>query len=520
MRKGVLTAEITLGDGSVMRLASRMYSDGNTLYRGHIDGFSQMRQMSDALAGRTSMSIADVLIHNEHEEYDSTLISGSVDIRIGSDNEAFASMDAVMLDATIGLVSRTDNEISVAVLDGQNRGNTKQQRLFDTSGVGFGTLLPEPWGVCDSFPFVNIDAAGLVYACAGPLIALGNIYANDVKLTGGVTASLVRGTAVLTFTAKPDGVVTADVTGLGSTLPGALLETLLTRVTALCQGQPISSASTTITLDERIDDALATLVGETIYIFRTTFVTDTRTITAFDSATRIATVSVAWSTNPTVDDIYSIEVDTAAGGFTTAQVDSTGFDALDVLYPYDFGLVATDGINAISMQDEMLGPLLCHLGPKRDGIVHLKRLEVPVSPAVSSITRIIGEIQRMPMPVYWSVEARYRIDNTGGHWRSVSAFDASIKSDHPEAKTLTIDVPVQDRDGAELIAQHWLTCFGAPTELATMTVDHNLSELDLGDVVEVTDSRYQFKNGQYASVVGMTDVFDGYDELVIWVKSQ
>lgn len=520
MRSGVLIVELTPSVGNIVRLASRMYADANTLFRGHLQGFTQTRKMTDALAGRTSMSVANMAVHNQNEEYDSALFSGTADIRIGDDTDAVASMAPVMLDANVELVSRTDNEIIVAVLDGQSRGNTKQQRIFDTSGDGFGALLPEIWGKSYRFPLITLDGdAGKVFGCAGPLSSISAVYVDEVKQNPSeYSLSILGTTATVTFVIKRNASVFIDAIGLGSVLPGALLNDLLTRVSSICQGHPLSSTSTTVTLDDRIDDATATLVGKTLKLYRESGVTDTRTISAFDTATNIATISGgAWSTNPASDDIYSITVNTAAGGFTDSQVASAGFDAIDASLPYSFGLIGSNGINAIRLQDQLLGPLLCHMGPRRNGVVTLTRLSPAVAPAVTNITRIIGEIQRRPMPIYWHVEARYRADSPGGHWRSVSAFDASIKAAYPNAKTLTIDVPVQERNGAKEIAEQWLVCFGFPTELATMQVDHDLSGLDLGDVVEVFDDRYQFNGGKLATVVSMTDVFDGYDELGIWV---
>jgi hypothetical protein len=466
------------------------------------------------------MSIAELIIHNEHEEYDSTLLSGSADIRIGEASDTIASMAPVILDATVQQVSRTDNEISVAVLDGQNRGNTKQQRIFDTSGEGFGVLLPEIWGKSNRFLMINMDDDEKVYGCAGPLVSIDAVYVGSERQTGGHTISISGSTATVTFAASIDASVFIDGAGLGGTLPGAMLYGLLTRVSTVCQGSMVAWSANTMIVDSRIDDVAGPVIGKLITKM-TPAGFGAQTITAFDPVTRMVTVGLPWLVDPVIGtDLYSIDVNTRAGGFTPSQVDSTGFDALDIALPYEFGLVASNGENAIEMQDQMLGPLLCHMGPRRDGIVQLKRLTPAAGPAVENITRIIGEIYRDPRPIYWSVEARYRKDNTGGHWRSVTAFDATIKSLHPEAKTHVIDVPVQDREGAELIAQHWLTCFGHPTELATMTVDHDLSGLELGDVVNVVDDRYQFKGGKLATVVSMTDNFNEHDELIIWVDMQ
>lgn len=520
MRKGVLTVEITNGAGDVTRLASRMYADSNTLFRGHLQGFSQTRRMTDALAGRTSMSVANLVIHNQNEEYDLTEFSGTVDIRIGAYTDTIAQMDDVMLDAKVEIVSRTDNEITISVLDGQTRGNIKQQRIFDSSGEGFGTLLPEIWGSATKFQLIGLDNAGLKYGCAGPIDSISLVRVNDIVQSSGFTTSLIWSTAVVEFTADPESPVTINAIGSSSALPGAMLYELITRVSIVAQGTILSFSGATVTLDERIDPIIDTLVGKSITILRPSGVGSTKTVTAFDAATRIATLNSAWTTDPVLGDMYEARVNTQSGGFTTSEVDVTGFDNLDTALPYNFGMVATDGINAIDFQDRLLSPLLCHMAPRRDGIVHLKRLTPPTGTAVKDITRIIGEITRLPMPVYWHVEARYRITSNEDSWKSASSFDASIKDLYPQSTTHSIDVLSNSRDAAIEISQHWLDCFGTPTELVTMTVDHDLSMLNLGDTVEVFDDRYQFSDGKYATVVSMTDVFDGYDQLTVWVASQ
>lgn len=520
MRDGVLIADITKADGSHLRLASQMYADGHTLYRGHLHGFTQVRRMTDAISGRTRLSVANLSIHNQDGERDTGVIAGTADIRIGERAQSIAEMAPVMLDAPVAQIARSDNVIDIAVLDGQARGKAKQQRIFDTSGDGFGTLLPEIWGQANRFPLINLDGdTGRVYGCAGPLSLINAVYVDKAKQSSGYTTSLTGTTATVTFTTKPEGSVFIDAIGLGSgTLPGTLLNSLLTRISGSYQGRPISSTSTTITLDSRADDILGSMMGKTITLYRASGSTTSAPITTFDPATRIATISGSWSLPlPTSDDIYKINVSNAAGGFMASQIDTTGFDALDAALPYTFGLVAASGISAIRLQDTLLKPLLCHMAPRRDGIVQLKRLALPSGTPAAQITRLIGEIRRRPMPVYWHVEARYRADSTGGHWRSVSAMDGSIKADWPDATTYTIDVPAQERAAAQAIAQHWLACFGLPTEIATMRVDHDLTQLDLGDVIEVVDARYQFAGGKLATVVSMTDHFDDYDELGVWV---
>ena len=517
MRSGVLVAEITTA-AEVIRLATQPYADGHTAYRGHLQGFSQTRQASDALNGHTNFSVANLSIHNNDKERDTGLISGTANISIGDTDQAVSEMVPVFHDAPVAMVSRSDESIEVAVLDGQARGKAKQQRIFDTSGDGFGTLLPEIWGKAYRFPLITLDGdTGRVYGCAGPLVSISSVYVDEVRQTSGFTSYLSGSTARVVFTTKPEGSVFIDAVGLGSTLPGALIKDLMTRVSSVCQGHPLSGADSSITLDSRVDDAIDNLVGKTVTLFRESGTNTARSITAFDPVTRIATISGTWGTNPVPDDIYSIAVNTVAGGFTTPQVDSAGFDQLDTDLPYTFGVVATNGIKAVQLQDTLLEPLLCHVGPRRDGTVQLKRLQQPTGEPVIKITRIIGDIERRQMPIYWHVEARYRKDNTGGHWRSVSAFDAQIKADYPEAETLSIDVPVQQSAGAKAIAQHWLDCFGIPTEIAVMQVDHDLTSLDLMDVVEITDDRYQFKDGKLAIVVSLQDNFDDYDELGVWV---
>lgn len=91
-------------------------------------------------------------------------------------------------------------------------------------------------------------------------------------------------------------------------------------------------------------------------------------------------------------------------------------------------------------------------------------------------------------------------------YRSVTAEDAGVKDQFPEAIELSFDTVLINEADAQALANHMLTLYGVKRNLYRLTASYGVSlasAIDLGDVVKIYYPRFGLTNGQLFNIHGI-----------------
>lgn len=218
-------------------------------------------------------------------------------------------------------------------------------------------------------------------------------------------------------------------------------------------------------------------------------------------------------------------------GVSSGDIDDTSFTALDSAAGYDCGIYIAQDRSRQDVLNELLLSVGAWLAPSRLGVWQVGRLIAPSgTPAASfvdddiiSITREATQDEDRGVPVY-RVAVRYKRlwstyseqDILGGvdaarkafllsEYRTSTADDTSVRTKHLlspklERDTLLISSTDADAEAARLLALHKVR---RDYVTVTVAIDETLVALDIGSIVQVTTSMFDYDAGRLFYVVGI-----------------
>lgn len=227
----------------------------------------------------------------------------------------------------------------------------------------------------------------------------------------------------------------------------------------------------------------------------------------------------------------ALDVGIASGDISSADVSAVNAaSGPDVGWANTAWVTGVSDVTALDAMEQCAATRGCWFGFDRAGVLRMGQLVAPSGSPVYTFTQ--SQIKRMErgtatdvrVPVY-SVTLRHSRNwsASGSVANSLSAeakqerqqdyktllvTDASIRSKHAWAETLTRDIPSDWAENMTAItaeANRILALFGADRDLLTVEVPFTLDLLpvDLGAVVQVTHSRIGYGAGHLFTVVGV-----------------
>ena len=238
-------------------------------------------------------------------------------------------------------------------------------------------------------------------------------------------------------------------------------------------------------------------------------------------------------------------VDTVGGiithicGLLGVSVNAASMTALDAAWPHKLGVFIGDRTNAMELIDSLI-PDGWYWGSNRDGEIVAGLL----TPLVGgeSITLVIDEVEtqgeievELLSPVFWKVRVghskNYTVTNSTDagldekdkernavEYRVKSAEDAAIKTTYANAitpdlfETFMTTGTEASTEAARILALHGtqrkrvkVSCFAGPFQL------------EIGDVITLTDSRFGLSAGDDFVVVGISEFYlENRIDLILW----
>lgn len=546
----LIEATDALGAPVVLCFASARYQTGaadtpaNRIFRARLDDVDYEASMPEAFGGASRISWGSASIRNSDGKLDALkgyAWGGAIDLYLGDETWSLADLIPVLSDGRVTKVRPSDDALKVTIEGKESNLNRRAQVRQVTSGTSKHQFLPVVFGYCRNVALVQLAAN--VYGCIGPIQAFSKVYANDVEQTSGVTTNLNdNGIAKVTFSATPSGRVTADIQGLtvGGVYKdrlGGAAQAIMTRTEPVLQGQAQAGGTNTITLSLDASDQDDAYNGASITLTHANDTTETRTITDYTGITRVATVSSNWTAAPVEDDYYEIITTYQAGAFTASDLDTSAWTGLDTTYPYTAGVVAgSGGENTLALLDRLLaGARVWYNVRRATGLVTCARLEVPSGTPAMALTdrRTFGNFAPEPQPIYWQVVVKYQRNHAPNatpdsavpearrewlrrEWRQVIVQDAQIKRDYPEATAVTVETCFDDETAAKALGDHILALHGVPRDIVEVETFLHPFFVDLGDVVQIDDTRYGYDTPRLMRIIGLRDRFSESDTMRLW----
>ena len=552
-KRPVLLADCVVLDAGVQtteRFATAVYRTGagdtpaHVIYRSRLGDIDFEVEIDPVACGFGAGTWGTLSVLNADGKFDHLIgygWGGETTIKLGDETWPIADFRTVLDGGVVNFASPGDDATELEILGRDARLNTRAQVRQVVKGEAKGQFIPLVLGYQRNVELVRIDEK--IYGCIGPVNDFEAVYVQDVATASGFTTTLNDdGLAYLTFASDPGGKVTADIEGLKvggsySDRIGSICQALMTRTEPVEQGKARAGTSNTITL---ADDASAVddhYNGDGITVTHDDDSQDTLTITDYDGATRVATVSSAFSTTPVDGVFYEIPVTRQAGPLLAADLDISAWDALDTLYPYTAGITAgTGGDNILDLLEAMIaGGGIWACPARATGKITCGRFETPTGSPDLKLTgrRTLGTFEPEVLPVYWQVIVEYQANgsvNTNPDsavpearraflrqaYRQVSLENPQVLRDHPGAETLRLVVPFDSADAAVAVGEHALELHGTPRKRLTLETPLHPFFVDIANLVEVADARHGFDTPTLMRVTGYNDRFFEADRLVLW----
>ncbi|KAA3621805.1 MAG: hypothetical protein DWQ08_13590 [Proteobacteria bacterium] len=466
---------------------------------------------------------------------------GSVTLKLGDESWDIADFQTVLEGGDVNLASSNDEVAEFEILGRDAHLNTRTQTREVVKGEAKGEFVPLVLGYQRNVELVKLDDQ--VYGCIGPIQAFDTVYVADEVKSSGFTATLDDdGLAYLTFSSDPGGKVTADIQGLKvggvySDRIGAICKALMTRTEPVEQGRARAGTGTTITLADNASAEDDHYNGASVTVTHEDNSQDTRTVTDYDGATRVATVNSAFSTTPVEGVFYEVAITHQAGPLESGDIDGDAFDALDTLYPYTAGVTAgSSGDNLLDLIEAVVAGAGIWVAPARaTGKITCGRLAAPSGSPALGLTgrRTLGSLEPEFMPVYWQVIVEYQRNGSINsspeatvtesrraflrhEYRQVTVSDPEILRSHPSAGTLRLVVPFDSPEAAEAAGEHALELHGVPRRRLVVETALHPFFIDIAAVVEIADTRHGYDTPTLMRCVGFNDRFFDSDSLVLW----
>ncbi len=187
--------------------------------------------------------------------------------------------------------------------------------------------------------------------------ATNNLYVgNLLQITGGSGAGQSRTIVAYNGTTKIATVDRNWITIPDNTSPFSILASLVP-TTFSDQGVAQAGGATTITLASTASTTDSLYAGSVVSILSGTGSGQTREITAYVGATRVATVNSAWSVNPDATSAYAVIPTSSGTGAETGGVTVDGFSAagLAALFTIDSTKLYTDAVAGSPVKEIIAG---------------------------------------------------------------------------------------------------------------------------------------------------------------------
>jgi len=538
------------GDAVALHFSTAVYRTGagdapaNTIYRSRLAGLDIEVEIDPVACGFGAATWGSIEALNSDGALDHLAgydWGGPATLKLGDETWPVSDFRTVLEGGVVNLAAISDGAAQFEVLGRDARLNVRAQTRQVVKGERKGDFVPLVLGFQRNVELVQLDDR--VFGCIGPVNAFTAVYVNDVAKGSGFTTTLDdNGLAYVTFSGDPGGQVTADVEGLKvggvySDRIGAICKALMTRTEPVEQGKARAGGVSTVTLADDASDADDHYNGASITITHDDDSQETRTITDYDGATRVATVGSTWSAPPAEGEFYEIVITHAAGPLEAADIDGAAWDALDALYPYTAGVTAgTGGDNLLDILESLIVGCAVWAAPARtSGKITCGRLEPPAGTPDLRLSgrRTLGELAPETLPVYWQVVVEYRRNgsvNTNPdsgvaearraflqkEYRKLTIEDPQILRRHPTAETLRLVVPFDSSEGAVAAGEHALALHGVPRRRIEVDAALHPFFVDIAGVVEIEDARHGLDAAPLMRVLGFADRFLDTDQLVLW----
>lgn len=226
----------------------------------------------------------------------------------------------------------------------------------------------------------------------------------------------------------------------------------------------------------------------------------------------------------------------SGGPYTTGDLDTASFTAVDTEYPFICGVVIDKAENYISVLDRLFKGLLIDYGPARNGKITLRMLDAPSGTS----TLDVGEKQMYGLPDITHIAPKWRIvvkygknhtvietpDSTvsqnhktflGAEWDYDTKEDSSVLTNYEDAKTLTYETALKDKADATTLSVSLFNLFSVPRSTLLTDISGHIMETELNDTIKITSGRYGFESGKNAVVIGMREKAIGSQQVEVWL---
>lgn len=553
------------GSPTTLYLADRTYVTGgsdspaNTVYQGRVmDGTVIERSMGSAFYLRGGATAGELVLANlgDLDDWiDYVWYGNQVVMYFGNPDWDLADIksEGKIFQGVFGVLEANDKEIRIPLEGRQLELEQPVQNVYETTGAIIGQFRPLCYGYPknisppitdpDSTPEFHVHEVGGIQ---DPAVAR---YINQAASTSpSISKDTTDDQRQFEINGDPNGLVTCDAKGVvdGSWLekPGEILQHMLTREIDNTFGLAQGGTATTMILDDSASEVDDAYNGKTLRhaVFNDdgqATLYNTKTITDYDGATRTATVGTAWTNTPQEGDGYKLVAVTQHPGLLqTADLDTSAFTQLDTDLPYQVGLFINRDQSAEEVLEEVLGPGAFY-GWNRAGKLTVGIIEDPSAATADleleeSDNWGILEIEDAPERLY-----RIRIGydrnytpQTGGvagdlsstrasyvdkEYRYHTKEDLSILDSNPEARQMEILTDYTDGGEARTELSRLWDLFSVRRRRYRVRSLTKPMQVDLGDVVQLTDARYGLSGGKKLVVQEIVEYpLQGKTEMLLW----
>jgi len=517
-------AEVTRYLGTHALVTAPGDTPSNTIYYPRISGdVSFKREMAEVFLGQTVVSWGGIDIDNRDGEYDSWVNDAwdgrDITLKLGDPSWAISAFGTILTGKIERLEVSGDKTLTLYIRDKQLVLDVPIQDTLLTTGERTGEPVPLCMGNVRSLTPVLIDTSFLIYQVHdGEINAISAVYDGGVTLNyqsstlNGAINSTVTSIVLASASAfSVSGVVRIEDEYVAYT---GITTNTLTGCTRGYAGSTAASHATSTAVDgsdyaKDLVNGKFILGGSPVY-----------QITCDIQGAKPST----YMTKP--GELLKYMVSTI-GPLATGELDTTALTALDTDAPYTLGLYVRDRSNLLDECDQVSVSVGGYYGFDRAGDFTCGILTTPTGTAVVDFDELemLGDIEveiigpprwrsRLGYQKCWTVQDR---DSLGGsvsdataafleqEYRTEVSTATGVKVAHlhaadPEREDTLIDTSV---NAATEVARRQ-TLWGSQRYVYTIEAFATPFQLDLNDVVSVTDDRYSL-NGTKMRVISIEE---------------
>lgn len=511
-------------------------SPSNTVFEGLVTEAEIIWRMGAGLGFRGVLNASDLVVVNPDGDLDSWLSKEwkSITYRYGDPSWDYSDF-IIIYEGHIDNVTSDDNAIIFELRDRYKELEAPIQQVFPVPSPSGATMYPVCYGHPRNVtPIVTEPDSTPEYRVSEPPCedAAEQRYLNQAAFTSpGIAKNNSEGG--FSLNSDPSGQITVDCKG--KTVDGTYHETLgaalrdaLTRThkdeSGILAGKggasdTVQLPATSSPLDDHYNGKDLTKWPKADAAVGTTSTAQTKTITDYDGASRIATFGSNWTTDAAEGDPYKIAgEETQAGPLTDDDLDIHSFEIFDSEYPYEIGFyVDDDSTSAVELLDQALSPAAWHgwttgvSGKSRFKVGLIKDPSTQTAAYSLAASEMHGNIERTQQlrrtkrlrvghMRNWSFSGR-----GGGHDADAARqsfvdheYRYVVRGSHAhgvdrELKERTINTFIADGDGVDAETEADRIWSLVSVQRQTYLISTFLKPLiyGLGAIVEVTDDRHE-----------------------------